>query len=180
MIEVIVGPMFSGKTEELLRRIKRETIAGGSVVVFKPSIDDRHSEDVVKSHDDNSFDAVTVSNPLKLYRVAVRSGATAIAIDEVQFFDQSIVRVAQKLSDNGFRVICSGLDKDAYKKPFPVSGLMMAIAQKVCKLTAVCSICGCEATETFSYELTRSSVDDLFIRVGGRDIYEARCASCHS
>jgi thymidine kinase len=170
MIEVVCGPMFSGKTEELIRRVRRAQIARQKVQIFKPQIDDRyHKEDVV-SHSSQSVHALPVKDSFELL-TRVYDSTRIVAIDEVQFFDKDIVKIAAKLARRGIRVICAGLDQDFTGKPFgPIPGLL-AIADEVTKVHAICTVCGAPATK--SYRKGRENKDQVL--VGETDLYEARC-----
>lgn len=171
-IEVICGSMFSGKTEELIRRLKRAKIAKLKVGVFKPAFDKRyHAEDIV-SHNENSIGAVPVETASILLVAA--SAYDVIGIDECQFFDAGIVEVLNKLADQGKRIIVSGLDTDYQAKPFGAMPAIMAIAEYVTKLQAICVVCGAAASRTY-----RKSMDTEQALLGEADLYEARCRSCY-
>lgn len=171
-IEVITGSMFSGKTEELIRRVKRALFARQRVQAFKPRIDDRYDASRIVSHEAVSVDAVAVaSSGSLLERVLVETHV--VAIDEAQFFDRGIVDVADELARRGLRVIVAGLDQDYLGRPFHPMPELMAIAEEVTKVRAVCSACG--ATASRSQRLLPSSGTVL---VGGSESYEARCRAC--
>lgn len=164
--------MFSGKTEELIRRLKRAKIAKLKVGVFKPAFDKRyHAEDIV-SHNENSIGAVPVETASILLVAA--SAYDVIGIDECQFFDAGIVEVLNKLADQGKRIIVSGLDTDYQAKPFGAMPAIMAIAEYVTKLQAICVVCGAAASRTY-----RKSMDTEQALLGEADLYEARCRSCY-
>ena len=146
-IEVIVGPMFSGKSEELIRRIRRAQIAKQKVQVFKPAIDDRYSIGKVVSHNGSSINAVSVKDASEILKL-LEEDTQVVAIDEIQFFDQSLVDVVREIADMGKRVICAGLDMDFRGEPFGPTPYIMAIAESVDKLTAICVKCGNPATRT--------------------------------
>lgn len=169
-IEVICGPMFSGKTEELIRRVKRAQIAKQKVQIFKPKLDNRYHETDVVSHSAQATPAIAVKDSLEILR-RVLDSTRIVAIDEVQFFDDLIVKVASKLACRGCRVICAGLDQDYKGQPFGPMPHLLAIADQVDKVHAICTVCGHPATKTFrkSTEVTDQVV------VGESDIYEARC-----
>ncbi|MEN3040929.1 MAG: thymidine kinase [Bacteroidia bacterium] len=164
-IEVICGGMFSGKTEELLRRVRRAQIAGQKVFLFKPDIDTRYHPLEVVSHDQNSLQAYPVPNSDSLYLMS--SEADVVAVDEAQFFDEGIVEVVDRLADEGKRVIIAGLDMDYCGRPFGPMPSLMAIAEFVTKLHAVCTRTGLLAH--YSYRRVRS---EGTILPGGAEIYE--------
>lgn len=173
LIEVVCGSMFSGKTEELLRRIKRAQIARLKVQVFKPVIDNRYSVDHVQSHDANKV----ISRPVEKARDILKlvdDNTRVVGIDEAQFFDDDIVEVAQKLAYRGMRVICAGLDMDFRGQPFGSIPKLLAVAEEVTKLAAVCVVCGGPATRS---QRIAGHLDQ--IAVGAKDLYEARCRFCH-
>jgi thymidine kinase len=172
-IEVICGSMFSGKTEELLRRIKRAQIARQKVQVFKPLIDNRYSADHVQSHDSNKVLSRPVEKARDILKL-VEDTTRIVGIDEAQFFDESVVEVAQKLANRGVRVICAGLDMDFRGQPFGPMPRLLAVAETVTKLSAVCMVCGDAASRS-----QRTSPDSSRIAVGAKEMYEARCRFCH-
>jgi thymidine kinase len=171
-IEVVCGPMFSGKTEELIRRVKRAEIARQKVQIFKPILDNRYHETDVVSHSSLTVQAVAVHDALDILRRLLDS-TRVVAIDEVQFLDETIIRVVSKLARRGIRVICAGLDQDYQGKPFGPMPALLAIADKVDKVQAVCTVCGMAATKTYR----KFSQADEQILVGESDLYEARCRS---
>lgn len=171
-VEVIAGSMFSGKTEELIRRVKRALFARQIVQAFKPRIDDRYDRTRIVSHGSIAIDAVAVASSESLLR-RVDDATQVVAIDEAQFFDRGIVEAADKLADSGRRVILAGLDQDYLGRPFPPMPELMAIAEEVLKVRAVCSVCGRDAAR--SQRLFPSGGTVL---VGGSDSYEARCRAC--
>jgi thymidine kinase len=171
-IEVICGPMFSGKTEELLRRLRRARIANITMAIFKPVIDNRYSELNIVSHDDNFYPSLLVSTASDILNN--KGDAQVIAFDEAQFFDESLPSVAGQLARDGIRVIASGLDMDFKGNPFGFMPQLMAIADHVTKLSAICVICGADAT--YSY---RKSGHSNQIMIGAKDIYEPRCRQCY-
>jgi thymidine kinase len=178
-IEVIVGPMFSGKSEELIRRIKRAQIAKQKVQVFKPAIDDRYSIDKVVSHNGTNINAISVVKASEIIEL-LEEDTEVIAIDEIQFFDHSIVDVVREIADLGKRVICAGLDMDFRGEPFGPTPDVMAIAESVDKLTAICVKCGNPATRTQRLINGKpAKYDDPIILVGAHETYEARCRKCH-
>lgn len=178
-IEVIVGPMFSGKSEELIRRIRRAQIAKQKVQVFKPAIDDRYSIDKVVSHNGSSINAISVTKASEILDL-LEEDTQVVAIDEIQFFDHSLVDVVREIADMGKRVICAGLDMDFRGEPFGVTPDIMAIAESVDKLTAICVKCGNPATRTQRLINGKpAKYDDPIILVGAYETYEARCRKCH-
>ena len=146
-IEVICGPMFSGKTEELIRLVRRAQIARVKVQIFKPAIDSRYDEKDVVSHNKQSLEATPVNSCLEILDL-LHDSTRVVAIDEVQFFDDSIITVISKLARRGHRVICAGLDLDYRALPFGSMPVLLAIADSVTKLQAVCMVCGAPATRT--------------------------------
>lgn len=171
-IEVITGCMFSGKTEELLRRIRRAQIARQRVVVFKPRLDVRYAEDAVVSHNDARIPCVAVATVADI-RLGV-GDADVVGIDEAQFFDDDLPRVCSRLATSGKRVIVAGLDMDFRGIPFGPMPTILAIAEKVEKLSAICSRCGAPAA--YTQRLTAAAEQ---VVVGAADVYEARCRLCH-
>ncbi len=170
-IEVITGSMFSGKTEELIRRLKRAEIARQKVEIFKPSLDKRYSETEVVSHDEKAIRSTAVDNSGTI--LLLSSDAEVVGIDEAQFFDIGLVEVCNKLADRGIRVIVAGLDMDYRGLPFGPVPALMACAEYVDKLHAVCMRCGNLAQ--YSHRL--SGTDDL-VFLGARDNYEPLCRDC--
>lgn len=171
-IEVIVGSMFSGKTEELMRRLRRAVIARLRVQAFKPIIDNRYSADDVVSHDRNALTATAVAVPENILLLA--SDAQVVGIDEAQFFDESLADVCLRLADSGIRVIVSGLDMDYERKPFGCMPRLMAIADRVLKVHAICVSCGAPAL--YSYRLVPG---DTQVLVGAQSEYEPLCRTCY-
>jgi thymidine kinase len=146
-IEIICGPMFAGKSEELIRRIKRLEYAKKKTLVFKPSIDIRYSTNEVVSHSNLKAKSIAIKESKEILDY-VDSSTFAIAVDEVQFLDKDIIYIAQKLALKGIRVILGGLDTDFRGEPFPITASLMTIAEDVLKLTAICVVCGAPATKT--------------------------------
>ncbi|XLG12214.1 thymidine kinase [Bacillus subtilis] len=178
-LELICGSMFSGKSEELIRRVKRATYAKQEVRVFKPVIDNRYSEAAVVSHNGTSMTSYAISSAADIWD-HISESTDVIAVDEVQFFDQEIVEVLSSLADKGYRVIAAGLDMDFRGKPFGVVPNIMAIAESVTKLQAVCSVCGSPASRTQRLiDGKPASYDDPVILVGASESYEARCRHHH-
>jgi thymidine kinase len=173
-IEVICGSMFSGKTEELVRRLKRAQIGRQKVQIFKPSIDNRYCTDHVQSHDSNRLPSKAVEKAKEILRL-VDDNTRVVGIDEAQFFDESVVDVAQKLAYRGIRVVVAGLDMDFRGQPFGPMPKLLAVAEEVTKLTAVCVVCGNPASRSQRIAGTGSTR----IAVGAKEMYEARCRFCH-
>lgn len=171
-IEVICGSMFSGKTEELIRRIRRAEIAKQRVIVFKPKIDNRYSEFEIVSHNEQSYPSEVVNDAEEILEKAF--DVEVIGIDEAQFFDNNLVEICQKLADSGKRVIVAGLDQDYRSVPFEPMPQLLAVAEYISKTLAVCVICGAPANRT--QRITQSSEKIL---VGAKDHYEARCRLHH-
>ena len=179
-IEVIAGPMFSGKSEELIRRVKRALIAGQRVQVFKPKLDDRYHKTDVVSHDGRRAEALPVADSAALFEALERPFPHVVAIDEAQFFDDGLVSLAEKLADSGVRVIVAGLDMDFRGEPFGVMPALLARAEFVEKLTAVCVRCGAPATRTQRLiDGEPARYDDPVVLVGAAEAYEPRCRRCH-
>ena len=181
-LEIICGSMFSGKSEELIRRAKRVFIARKRVVVCKPKIDTRYGHRRVSSHDGKSLRAHSIdqSRPEDILTLAATKDADVIAIDEVQFFGAEIIPVVQRLVEAGRRVIVAGLDMDFAGRPFGSMPVLMALADEVTKLKAICVKCGEPAT--FNQRLINgrpAAIDDPIIVIGGKESYEARCRRCH-
>lgn len=170
-IEVITGSMFSGKTEELIRRIRRAQIAKLKVVVFKPRIDTRYSTDRIVSHSDISIPSIVVDNAKQILELA--KDAQVVGIDEAQFFDSDLVDVCERLANDGKRVIVAGLDQDYRGKPFEPMPQLLAIAEYITKTHAICVVCGSPASKT-----QRKIKTGERIVIGASDIYEARCRRC--
>lgn len=178
-IEVITGSMFSGKTDELIRRLRRAVIARQQVQVFKPRIDDRYDKDKVTSHAGSEFEASPVASA-DLIPEQLANDTTVVALDEAQFFDMKAVPLVQQLADRGLRVIVAGLDSDFRGEPFGPMPWLMAIAERVDKLHAICMVCGEPASRTqrlIDGKPARAS--DPVIAVGASELYEARCRKHH-
>ncbi len=179
-VEAIVGPMFAGKTEELIRRVKRMDYAKKQYIIFKPAIDNRYSKTEIVSHNKKALKAISISHGSDIKR-HLKKDTQAIVIDEVQFFDESLVKYAKELAELGYRVICAGLDTDFRGEPFGIVGPILAISEKVTKLTAICSVCGEEATKTQRIiNGMPAYYNDPVILVGEKESYEARCRCCHT
>ncbi|WP_049784841.1 thymidine kinase [Anaerolinea sp.] len=178
-IEVITGSMFSGKTDELIRRLRRARIARQKVQVFKPIIDDRYSVEKVTSHAGNEFEAYPISRSEEIWQ-KLDPEASVVAIDEAQFFDEGIVGVVQALASKGVRVIVAGLDMDFRGEPFGVMPVLMAIAERVDKLQAICMVCGEPASRTQRLVNGKpAKYSDPVVIVGASELYEARCRQHH-
>lgn len=179
-IEVIAGVMFSGKTEELIRRVRRATIAGKNLQVFKSHLDERFGRtNSVTTHDGLTVQAQPIDSAQEVLRL-LRPSSQVIAIDEVQFLDNGIVAVTKTLADSGVRVIVAGTDTDFRGEPFGAMPTLMAVAETVSKLHAVCVVCGAQACRNQRLiDGNPAHYDSPTIMVGGREKYEARCRSCH-
>lgn len=178
-IEVVCGSMFSGKTDELIRRLVRATIAKQKVQVFKPAIDVRYAVEKVTSHTGANFDAIPVEKAVDI-RERIEKDTTVVAIDEAQFFDPEVVEVAQELAARNIRVIVAGLDMDFRGEPFGPMPTLMAKAEKVDKLHAICMSCGNEASRTQRLVNGKPArYDDPVVIVGASELYEARCREHH-
>jgi thymidine kinase len=178
-VEVICGPMFAGKTEELIRRITRMEYAKKKYLVFKPLIDDRYALDSIASHSKRQSKAINISKGEEIYKY-LTDDIQAVVIDEVQFFNEDMINVIEDLASKGLRVICAGLDLDFKGKPFGIIPFLLAYAEKITKLTAICVCCGNEATRTQRIiDNHEAYYDDPIVLVGAKESYEARCRKCH-
>ncbi len=173
-IEVVTGPMFSGKSEELIRRLKRAEIARQRIMVFKPEIDDRYDAKDIVSHDKQRFNATPIKDAEEIFDL-IKTEVNVVAIDEAQFFDSNLVDVCEALADRGIRVIAAGLDQDYRGKPFSPMDQLLAVAESITKLQAVCVKCGAPATRS---QLLRKKENEEEHLVGGQELYEARCRAC--
>jgi len=171
-IEVICGSMFSGKTEELIRRIKRAKIANQKVLIFKPKKDVRYGSDVVVSHDENKYESIPVESSLEILQHI--GDANVVGIDEAQFFDEDLPAVCQKIAIRGSRVVIAGLDMDFRGVPFGPMPNLLAVAEYITKVHAICPHCGNLATH--SYRLTQETET---VVLGEKDKYEPRCRVCY-
>lgn len=171
-IEVIAGCMFSGKTEELIRRLRRAQIAKQTVKIFKPRIDTRYSESDIVSHSDQSLPSILISDINEITELA--GDAQVVGIDEAQFFSNDIVDICNRLANEGKRVIVAGLDQDYKGVPFEPMPQLLAIAEYITKTLAICVNCGNPADKT-----QRKTTSSERVVVGAADIYEARCRKCH-
>lgn len=179
-IEVICGGMFAGKTEELIRRINRIHYAKKEVLVFKPKIDNRYDESSVVSHSQKKIKSIVINNALEILEITKKALPYAIAVDEVQFFDDSLIDVAEELANNGVRVILAGLDLDFRGEPFGIMPRLLARAEYITKLEAICQVCGHPATRTQRIiDGKPADYDDPIILVSASEKYEARCRHCH-
>jgi len=178
-IEVICGSMFSGKTEELIRRVRRAQIARQKVQVFKPAIDTRYARREVTSHNGMQVEAVPVKSIAQL-RALIEPDTTVVALDEAQFFDPDVLVLCGELANQGTRVIVAGLDMDFRGEPFGPVPMLMAEAERVDKLQAICVVCGGPASRTQRLINGQpAAYDDPIILVGASEVYEARCRGCH-
>lgn len=179
-VEVITGSMFSGKTEELLRRLRRAEIAGQSVAVFTPAVDDRYGEAQVGSHSGHEWAATTVDESRPHAIPGSLNGEAVVAIDEANFFSDDLVEVCERLASDGRRVIVSGLDQTYRGEPFAPMPRLMATAEYVEKLQAICVRCGEPATRTQRLvDGEPAHYEDPTVMVGAEESYEARCRDCH-
>ena len=171
-IEVITGCMFSGKTEELIRRLRRAQIAKQKVKIFKPRIDARYSENSIVSHNEQSLPSILIDDIIEVLKHS--DDAQVIGIDEAQFFNESIIHICNSLASKGKRVIVAGLDQDYTGKPFEPMPQLLAIAEYITKQHAICVVCGNPADKT-----QRKTTESERVIVGAANIYEARCRKCH-
>ncbi len=179
IIEVVCGSMFCGKTEELIRRLRRAVIAKQKVQVFKPVIDNRYQVAKVSSHNGEAFDALPIEKARDIFN-HLKPDTTVIGIDEAQFFDEEIICIVDQLADQGVRVILAGLDMDFRGEPFGVMPKLMAAAERVDKLSAICMVCGNSASRTQRLVNGEpAKYDDPVIIVGASEMYEARCRQHH-
>jgi thymidine kinase len=171
--------MFCGKTEELIRRVRRAKIARQKVQVFKPAIDTRYAKREVMSHNGMQVNAVPVENVTQL-QTLIDQDTTVVALDEMQFFDDAVLTLCDELAAQGMRVIVAGLDMDFRGEPFGPMPALMARAERVDKLQAICVVCGGPASRTQRLIDGRpAAYDDPIILVGASEVYEARCRGCH-
>ncbi len=178
-IEVVCGSMFSGKTEELIRRLRRAEIARLRIQVFKPSVDVRYAKTAITSHNGLKLNATAVEDSHEL-RERVDAGSDLVAIDEVQFFDMGLIPLCTELAEQGKRVICAGLDMDFRGEPFGPIPQLLAIAENVEKLQAICVVCGHAASRTQRLiDGKPACYEDPVMLIGAREVYEARCRLHH-
>lgn len=178
-IETITGSMFSGKSEELIRRLRRGIYAKQKVIVFKPAIDDRYHKEKVVSHDGNEIEAINISTSREILNQDL-DDVDVIGIDEVQFFDGEIVNIVEQLAKNGHRVVVAGLDMDFRGEPFEPMPKLLAVSEQVTKLQAVCAVCG--SPSSLTQRLINgepAKIDDPIILVGANESYEPRCRAHH-
>ncbi|OGD33701.1 thymidine kinase [Candidatus Atribacteria bacterium RBG_16_35_8] len=179
-IEVICGSMFSGKSEELIRRVHRVQIAKKKIQIFKPTIDNRYAVQYIYSHNGTKVEALNISKSKEISE-RVEPDTEVIAIDEAQFYDDDIVLVCQKLADQGKRVIIAGLDQDFRGEPFGPIPKLLAVAEYVDKLQAICMVCGDTASRTQRLvDGQPAKYSDPTILIGAQESYEARCRKCHT
>lgn len=181
VLEVICGSMFSGKSEELIRRLRRAKIARLQTITFKPSIDNRHSIEYVVSHDGSKLYAQALDDVTAISDIVQQDSIDVIGIDEVQFFPSEIIPVICNLVDEGKRVIVAGLDLDFRGAPFGSLPALLAVADKITKLKAICCVCGKDAH--FTQRLVNGKPakhDDPIILIGAQEAYQARCRGCFS
>lgn len=179
-IEVIVGPMYAGKSEELIRRVNRAKIADLKVLAFKPAIDNRYCVDNITSHNGKQMECIAVDDAEKILKYIEKEEFDVLAVDEVQFLGEKIMSICQQAAEKGKRVIVSGLDMDFRAEPFSIVPNLMAIAEYVTKLTAICKVCKMPATRTQRLVNGRpAKYSDPVIMVGAKESYEARCRKCH-
>lgn len=179
ILEVVCGSMFSGKTDELIRRLRRATIARQKVQVFKPAIDHRYGLQKVTSHAGSDYDALPVNSSGDIF-TNLEAGTTVVGVDEAQFFDEGIVDVVQSLADRGMRVILAGLDTDFRGEPFGCMPVLMAKAERVDKLQAICMVCGEAACRTQRLVNGQPAhYHDPVVILGASEMYEARCRLHH-
>ncbi|PIR03742.1 MAG: thymidine kinase [Candidatus Magasanikbacteria bacterium CG11_big_fil_rev_8_21_14_0_20_39_34] len=172
-IEVVCGSMFSGKTEELLRRVKRVHYAKQQVQVFKPVTDNRYDANDVVAHDGVKIEGIALDQPHHMLYL-LHQNTKVVGIDEIHFFDENIVPVVQSLADRGIRVICAGLDQNYQGRPFGPMPTLLSLAEYVTKLHAICEKCGAPGTRT-----QKTGGSEQEVEVGEKDMYQARCRACH-
>lgn len=178
-IELISGGMFAGKTEELIRRINRLTYAKKKMVIFKPAIDNRYSIDEVVSHSGYRTKCVNITTAKEILN-SIDDNIEVVAVDEVQFLDDELIKIADDLADNGVRVILAGLDRDFRGESFGIMPELFSKAEFVTKLTAICNVCGAPATRTQRLINGKpASYNDPIVLVGASESYEPRCRHCH-
>jgi len=175
-IEVICGSMFSGKTEELIRRLKRARIANLKVEIFKPAVDIRYDEVKIVSHDENAIQSTPIDHSQKILLLA--EGVDVVGVDEAQFLGPSIVEICHRLANRGLRVIVAGLDMDYRGVPFGPMPQLMATAEFVTKMSAICTVCGNTASRT-QRRFSEDEKNKEQILVGAGEFYEARCRRCY-
>lgn len=178
-IELICGSMFSGKSEELIRRIRRAQYGKQNIIVFKPMIDNRYSKETIMTHNGNSINAHPVKSLTDIIE-KLTPKIDVVGIDEVQFFEKEIVDLVSQLADQGYRVILAGLDTNFRGEPFGVMPELMALSESVTKLNAICPQCGADASRTQRLiDGKPANYDDPIIKIGAAESYEPRCRKCH-
>lgn len=178
-LEVVCGSMFSGKTDELIRRLRRATIARQKVQVFKPIIDNRYAVEKVTSHAGSAYDALPIQHASEILK-KLEKDTTVVGIDEAQFFDDEVVLICKQLAERGLRVIAAGLDTDFRGEPFACMPALMAQAEHVDKLQAICMVCGEPASRTQRLVNGHPAhFNDPVVIVGASEMYEARCRKHH-
>lgn len=178
-IEVITGPMFAGKSEELIRRVRTLSYAHQKIIAVKPAIDNRYDRTAIASHDGDKYEAYAVKTVADI-RALLKPDTQVVAIDEVQFFGDDVIGLCEDLADKGLRVIVAGLDTDFRGEPFGPMPDLLARAEFVTKLSAACTICGCAATRTQRIINGKpANYSDPVILVGAKETYEARCRKHH-
>ena len=178
-IELICGSMFSGKSEELIRRIRRAQYGKQNIIVFKPAIDNRYSKETIMTHNGNSINAHPVKSLTDIIEKLTPT-IDVVGIDEVQFFEKEIVDLVSQLADQGYRVILAGLDTNFRGEPFGVMPELMALSESVTKLNAICPQCGADASRTQRLiDGKPANYDDPIIKIGAAESYEPRCRKCH-
>jgi len=178
-IEVICGSMFSGKSEELIRRVHRVQIAKKKIQIFKPTIDNRYAIQHIYSHNGTKIEAINITKSKEILKT-VEPDTEVIAIDEAQFYDEDLVLVCQKLADQGKRIIIAGLDQDFRGEPFGPIPELLSVAEYVDKLHAICMVCGNTASRTQRLVNGQpAKYSDPTILIGAKESYEARCRKCH-
>jgi thymidine kinase len=187
-IHVITGCMFSGKTEELLRQLRRASVGGRSVLLVRPAVDTRSSSEIAESRSGTSFACTTVTSADGIHAAVAASPCEVVAIDEAEMFDEGLAAIADRLAVDGYEVIVSGLDTDFAGRPFGAMPVLLALADSVAKLTAICTFPGCGQEATRTQRLVNNqpaAIDDPLIVIGGTedrrepDRYEARCRTHH-
>ncbi len=177
-IEVICGPMFSGKTEELIRRLRRAQIARQRVVVFKPKIDDRYDVNDIVSHSSQRLESIPIERAGEIEPHVRRGEPHVIGVDEAQFFSDELVEVCERIADSGTRVLVAGLDLDYLGRPFGPIPALLSVAEFITKQLAVCMVCGAPAARSQRVSRALGGVTDAQVLVGATDSYEARCRRC--
>jgi len=179
-IEIIAGSMYAGKTEELLRRVRRIKYAQKDVLIFKPVLDSRYSINEIVSHNNERTESISIVAAADILKYFLKTLPYAVAVDEAQFLDCDMINIANDLADNGVRVILAGLDTDFRGEPFGIMPELMARAEYVTKLYAICQVCGAPASRTQRIINGKpANYNDPIIMIGAKEHYEARCRHCH-